>query len=243
MIPRTIHYCWFGNQPMPESHRRYIEGWQALMPDYRFVFWNEENAPMDRAYLQRARAARRWVNLSNFIRLYSVYHEGGIYLDTDVEVVRRLDPLLVEAKCFFGYQIASREPAENSVNNAVFGAEPNHPFVKKMLDAIEVLYDGLETEYLSGPHLSTFMLRSHGILDEMGEGATHDVRVFPHHYFYPYSWLETYHPDCVQKDTYAIHHWAALWGEPEGPTARFAAVRSLAHVGKGKLRRLFGGGG
>ena len=85
MIPRTIHYCWYGDRPMPAAHRGYVEGWRRMLPGYEFVFWNEDNSPMHLRYIDTARAGRRWVNLSNFIRLCSVYHHGGVYLDTDVE--------------------------------------------------------------------------------------------------------------------------------------------------------------
>jgi hypothetical protein len=222
---------------MPSQHCRFVEGWKALMPDYRFVFWSEDNAPMEREYLQNAHRGRRWVNLANFIRLYSVFNEGGIYLDTDVEVIRPFDPLLAASRCFLGYQVADRDHPGNSVNNAIFGAEKKHPFAGKMLEAVESLYDGLETEYLSGPALSTFMLRTHGLLGSAATGDPADVRIYPHRYFYPYSWLEAYDPACITEDTFAVHHWFGSWSEPDPSRSRFAAVLTAIR------RRVRSGGG
>lgn len=233
MIPGKIHYCWYGDRPMPDAHRRFVDGWRELMPGFEFVFWNEENSPMSEPYLEQAHANRRWVNLSNFIRLYSVYNHGGIYLDTDVEMVRSFVPLLGQSRCFFGYQIASRAPAENSVNNAVYGAEKHHPFVGRQLDAIRVLYDGLETECLSGPHLTTFMLRGSGFLDSEPAGENElGLTVFPFDYFYPYSWLESFDPACVTENTYAIHHWAGLWGEPDKRPSALTSIARLIGLGR-----------
>jgi mannosyltransferase OCH1-like enzyme len=236
MIPRAVHYCWFGDRPMPESHRAYVDGWRTLLPDWEFVFWNEHNSPMHVPYLERARSGGRWVNLANFIRLYAVYHRGGVYLDTDVEIVKPLDPLLAASRCFFGYQIPAGERGENDVNNAVFGAEQGHPFVGRQLEAIQALYDGLETEYLSGPHLTTFMLRSNGLLENDGHDRGHDVMVYPREFFFPYSWLEVFDASCVTDRTYAIHHWAGLWGEDDALQPASAASRALPLPGW--LRRL-----
>lgn len=209
MIPKKIHYCWFGGKPLPDNYKRFIEGWKNLMPDYEIILWNEENAPMEEKYLKRAYAHKKWANLSNFVRLHAVYQQGGIYLDTDVEVVKTFDPLL-QHSCFFGYQVASEE----SVNNAIFGAEKNHWFIKKQLGAIKLLYDGIETEYLSSPHLTTFLLQDNGYLDASLEVADKNLRIFPYQWFYPYSWLDAYSPKCVTKQTFAIHHWSGTWAAP-----------------------------
>jgi hypothetical protein len=141
--------------------------------------------------------------------------------------VRSLEPLLSRSSCFFGRQIDAREPAENDVNNAVFGAEKQHPFIGKQLDAIQALYDGLETEYLSGPHLTTFLLRSNGLLDEEARRRELGVAIYPRAYFFPYSWLEVFDPSCVTDDTFAIHHWAGLWGEGAKTKSRLSAISRL----------------
>lgn len=206
MIPKKIHYCWFGDKPIPDNYKKFIEGWRALMPDYEIVLWNEENSPMEEKYLKRAYANKKWANLSNYVRLHAVHQEGGIYLDTDVEVVKSFDPLLNHS-CFFGYQVSSHE----SVNNAVFGAEKNHWFIKSQLEAIKLLYDGLETEYLSSPHLTTYLLRENAYLSPSAEVPDKELRVFPYTWFYPYSWMEPYTPECVTEDTYTIHHWSGTW--------------------------------
>ena len=95
MIPKTIHYCWFGRAPMPDLAHRCIESWHKFMPNYEYKLWNEDNFDINcNKYVKEAYEAEKYAFVTDFVRLYALYSEGGIYMDTDVEVLKPYDNLL-----------------------------------------------------------------------------------------------------------------------------------------------------
>lgn len=104
MIPKKIHYCWFGRNPLPELAVRCIESWKKYCPDYEIIEWNEDNYDINKiSYVKEAYQARKWAFVTDYVRLDVVNQYGGIYLDTDVELLKSLDPLL-KYKSFFGME-------------------------------------------------------------------------------------------------------------------------------------------
>lgn len=104
MIPKIIHYCWFGGKPKPADVKAYIESWHKYCPDYQIKEWNESNFdPNENIYCKEAYEAKKWAFVTDYVRLKALYEEGGIYMDTDVEVVKPLDDLLVY-DAFSGYE-------------------------------------------------------------------------------------------------------------------------------------------
>ena len=102
MIPKKIHYCWFGGNPLPELAIKCLESWKKYCPDYEIIEWNETNFNLDSCeYVREAYQAKKWAFVSDYARLKVVYDNGGIYLDTDVELIKSLDRLL-KNKSFFG---------------------------------------------------------------------------------------------------------------------------------------------
>lgn len=128
MIPKIIHYCWFGENPLPKLAQRCIASWQKYCPDYEIKEWNESNLNFNCCIFAReAYTAKKWAFLSDWARLYIIYNEGGIYLDTDVELIKSLDEMLVN-KCFLA------EETSGYVNTGLgFGAEKNNPIIGKLL--------------------------------------------------------------------------------------------------------------
>lgn len=95
MIPKIIHYCWFGGNPLPEKEQKCIASWRTYCPDYEIIEWNENNFDINQnMYIKQAADEKRWAFVSDFARLDIIYRLGGIYLDTDVEIIRNLHPLL-----------------------------------------------------------------------------------------------------------------------------------------------------
>jgi mannosyltransferase OCH1-like enzyme/glycosyltransferase involved in cell wall biosynthesis len=209
LIPRKIHCCWFGGNPKDSLVQKCQQSWQTVMPDYEIKEWTEENSPMDVPYVQQAYSHRLWNMVSDYVRLHALYVEGGIYLDTDVEAVRRFDALL-HNDCFLGFQ--RKDKARHWVNNAVMGATAKHPFTKACL---EQTVKGMERtlqghigdskSYIS-PQIITEVLLEMG-LKAYGMQALGNVRLCPTHYFYPFRWDESFRPKCVTESTYCIHHW------------------------------------
>lgn len=128
MIPKKIHYCWFGGNPLPESAKKYIETWKKYCPDYEIIEWNENNFDVTQnQYCKEAYEAKKWAFVSDYARLKVLYDYGGIYMDTDVEVVKPLDDLL-QYNWFSGFESEERIPT------GTMGASWNSTVIKIFLD-------------------------------------------------------------------------------------------------------------
>lgn len=110
MIPKRIHYCWFGGNPLSDETKRYINTWRNFCPDYEIIEWNESNFDVtENDYCREAYGAKKWAFVTDYVRLKVLYDYGGIYMDTDVEVCKSLDPLL-ECEAVSGYESDTRIP-------------------------------------------------------------------------------------------------------------------------------------
>jgi len=131
MIPKKIHYVWVGGHEKTADIERCMKTWRSNLKDYEIIEWNEENFDMNmNEYIKVAYEQKKWAYVSDYIRAYVIYNEGGIYLDTDVLVLDNLDQFL-DNRAFVGFE-NPQYPF-----TAAFGAEPKHPFVKDMLDFFE----------------------------------------------------------------------------------------------------------
>jgi mannosyltransferase OCH1-like enzyme len=206
MIPKTIHYCWFGKAPKSELNKRCIDSWRRVMPDYQIKEWNETNTPLDNLYSQGAYANKLWSKLSNLVRLQTLYNEGGIYLDTDVEVLKNFSPLL-HHKCFLGFQM--EEEQVDWVNNAILGAQPGHHFLRRCMNMTLNRFED-EGEFCRSPMVTTTVLKELG-LGTYGLQELSEVMVYPAEYFYPYPWFGKFARDCIKENTYCVHYWEGTW--------------------------------
>ena len=206
MIPKIIHYCWLGNNPRSELNKKCLDSWHKVLPEYQIKAWDETNSPLNNTYCRAAYAQRLWSRLSNYVRLYALYTEGGIYLDTDVEVLKNFEPLL-HHKCFVGFQ--QEEEQVDWVNNAVIAAQRGHPFIKRCLDLTQEIF--IETgEFYRSPTVTTNILKEMG-LREYGLQDIEEVTIYPIEYFYPYPYFGQFSSECIKESTYCIHHWEATW--------------------------------
>ncbi|HEX8188323.1 MAG TPA: glycosyltransferase [Pyrinomonadaceae bacterium] len=229
MIPKKIHYCWFGPNPPGDLNRRCIESWRRVLPDYEIKLWDEKNAPLDNAYARAAHAAGAWARLSNFARLHALYAEGGIYLDTDVEVLKDFSPLL-RHECFAGFQQA--EEQVDWVNSAVLGARAGHPFLARCLRLTHSLFASTG-QLPRSPMVLTRVLKEMGLRDYRRQEVG-GVALYPVEYFYPFPWHGQFSPDCVKESTYCVHHWEGSWWREEERRRR----RSPRHILGRVLRAL-----
>lgn len=128
LIPKKIHYFWYGGNPLNELTLKCIESWKKYAPDYEIIEWNESNCDINvNDYVKEAYEAKKWAFVADYFRIEKLYEEGGIYVDTDVEFTKPIDSLLLD-EVFFPIE-------KNSVNACVFGCVPNHPFIKDWLDS------------------------------------------------------------------------------------------------------------
>lgn len=128
MIPKIIHYVWVGRNPKSKLIQECIATWKKKLPNYQIIEWNEDNFDIhENSYIEQAYTAKKWAFVSDYIRAKAIYTQGGIYLDTDVRVLDRLDPLLND-KAFIGFE------NNEYLSAAIFGAEKDHPLMKDILD-------------------------------------------------------------------------------------------------------------
>ncbi len=202
MIPKKIHYCWFGKSELPPLYKRCLESWDLHLGDYEILRWDESNVDMDDPFIKYHYLNKNWAFISDYVRLQKLHEHGGIYLDTDIEVIRDFDDLLVK-DVFLGQEIPGR------LNTAVLGCQKGNSFVQKCLLEMGDRHSSGKA-FLIAPELATFVFE--------GNNSFGNVTVMPVHSFYPYN---PYASDSlgvlmysdIKKDTYAIHHWGKAWNE------------------------------
>lgn len=203
MIPKIIHYCWFGGGEKPAVAKKCIESWKKFCPDYEIIEWNEDNTNLClNSYTKWCYDNKQFAFLSDYIRLIVIEKYGGIYFDTDVEIIRAFDDLLVY-KAFFGFE------TYEFVNTGIgFGAEAHNSIVEQMLREYEPLLDGRHG-VVGCPGLNTdallkFGLKQNGRLQELD-----DVMIFPADYFNPMD--STIGKLTKTENTYSIHRYSMSW--------------------------------
>lgn len=138
MIPKKIHYCWFSGEKYPPNIKRCFQSWRTKLPDYEFVLWDSHRFNFDSVpFVKRCIDMHKWAFAADYIRLYAVYTEGGIYLDSDVEVLQSFDSVL-NCKAFWGID-ANKEQHYAFPEAAIFGAEAGCNALKEMMNFYETL--------------------------------------------------------------------------------------------------------
>lgn len=210
MIPKVIHYCWFGEKPIPEKDKKCIESWKKFCPDYKIIQWNENNYDVTKnKYMFDAYKAKKWGFVPDYARIDIVYNYGGIYLDTDVEIVRNIDELL-QNRAFMGFEEGK------SINPGVgFGAEKGHPGLKKILEmyeTLEFLKDDGTYNLTPSPVMNSELLKKYGAVMNNNMQEVIGIRLYPSEYLCPMS----YTTGIINKtnNTYSIHHFSMSWVDP-----------------------------
>ena len=213
MIPKVIHYCWFGKNQKNRAIEKCILSWKKYCPDYQIIEWNEENFDVHcNPYVEEAYYAKKWSFVADYARLWIVYHNGGIYLDTDVEIVRNLDGLLANP-AYFGFE------DQTHINTGVgFGAEKGNPIVKCMLDdydSVHFLREDGSYDLTTCPYRNTKAIEKYvkGISDTTIINRINDATFFPKEYFCPLDW-ETKTMKKT-KHTFSVHWFDASWMQEE----------------------------
>lgn len=209
-IPKIIHYCWFGGNPLPELAKKCIASWKKFLPDYEIKEWNEQNYDVRKIpYTAQAYDAKKYAFVSDFARFDILYQYGGIYFDTDVEVINSLDEILKHG-AFAGVE---RAGDSCSLNAGLGIASPAaSPIYKEILDSYRkssfIRPDGsLDLATVVTRVSNIFKLHGLKDLDEIQEVA--GVTVYPAEYFCPKS-LET-GIITITKNTLTIHHYDGSW--------------------------------
>lgn len=231
MIPKIIHYCWFGNSSMPTEQLRYIQGWKKMMPEYQFICWNENNIDMNLSpFLSQAYASGKFAFVADYIRLYVLYTVGGIYMDTDVQVKKKFDKFL-KYSFFTSYEFHPKYKEYNKMlsmidsngiritkdkmikipgvglMSAIIAAEKGNSFIKDCLNMYnKMTYSEAREKNYTIPSTLAITAEKYGFryIDEF-QLLNGNLAIFPSNVFADYR--------TAAKDSVAIHKVAGSWSD------------------------------
>ncbi len=207
-MKKYIHYCWFGPKPIPKLTKKCIESWKKYLPDYEIIKWNEENVNLDECpFIKDAYDNKMWAFVADYARTKALNEMGGIYFDTDVEVIKKIDSLL-EDEAFLGVEDSGK------VNSAVwYEKEPNGYLSTELLKKYRSFdkFNKEDAPKVAIPILITEILNKIGfnIKDKNIQKLKHNITIYPRDYFYPYSYNRE--NNLFTDNTCMIHYFDATW--------------------------------
>lgn len=228
MIPKVIHYCWFGGKKIPKMLKKCMKSWKKYCPDYQIIEWNENNFNINEMpqYVRDAYEAKKWAFVTDYARLWIVYHYGGIYLDTDVELIKPLDALLCY-NGFFGFENHDYKTINTGLG---FGAEKGLKIVADLMmpyDTQKFVYPDLNKgEFVPNTWINWPVFEAHGVIKtDVVQIIDHKVAVFPGEYFDPMiGYLRE--EICITKNTYSIHHYSMTWDDNHEKKVRHEKIQN-----------------
>ena len=229
MIPKIIHYCWFGGKPLSELAIKCIESWKRYCPDYEIVQWNETNYDFSNKcrYVQEAYEVKKWAFVSDYARLDIVYNYGGVYLDTDVELLKSLDAILNQ-ECFLAQEISGY------IGSGLgFGAIKNNQYIKKMLDEYTGISYRLGKDIYDKtpcPARNTAPFRKMGFEKSNEIQIIGDCTIYPSDFFCPFNHRTK--ELNITENTIAIHYYNASWIPDEEKKVRAELNEYMKSHGK-----------
>jgi glycosyltransferase len=206
MIPKIIHYCWLSGDEFPDLIKKCVESWKVKLPDYEIKCWNTDNFDVNICrYTKEAFQEKKYAFVSDYVRLYALYHEGGIYLDSDIEVIKKFDDLLnnLAFTCFEN---------NHSVAAWIFGSEVGNPIFKKFLDYYEgraFILDNGKYDLTPNPVPITRICLEEGLLLNGEKQMLANITIYPQEYFCPYN--RATEELNITENTYSIHYFNGAW--------------------------------
>ncbi len=235
-IPKIIHYCWFGGKPKPELAQKCIRSWKKLCPDYEIREWNEENFDLSTApnYVRQAYEAKRWAFVTDYVRLRALTELGGVYMDTDVEVVKPLDPYL-KHQAFAGFEAVDR------VQTGLLACEPGFPLFREFMahyDTASFLRPDGSPDITTNVEVLTRLCREKGMVCNDRYQEVAGLALYPREYFCPVDYdTEKLHRT---RKTVTIHWFASSWHTEEELEAMREEKRQLQREKRSNLRVAIG---
>jgi len=211
MIPNTIHYCWFGRNPKPKLAEKCIKSWKKYCPDYEIIEWNEDNFDIASAplYVRQAYEAKKWAFVTDYVRLWAMTKYGGIYMDTDVEVVKPLDQ-------FLNHDAVSGFQSQTEIQTGLMACREGFPLFLELLGE----YDTLSFVNENGTYdLTPNVDRITQLCSQYGFEANGEFQIvegfalYPVEYFCPLDWNTKVLNKT--KNTHAIHWFSASWWDEQ----------------------------
>lgn len=216
MIPKIIHYCWFGRNPLPPLAIKCIESWKKYLPDYEIKEWNEDNFDVNIIpYTQEAYKAKKYAFVSDYARFWILYKYGGLYFDTDVEVIKPMDDIITKGP-FMGCEKEIKD-VKGATALAVapglgLGVNPGLGLYKEMLDLYDILHfvnsDG-SCNFKTVVEYTTEILCKHGLINSNEIQLCAGIWIYPKEYFCPMDYDSG--KIRLTSNTKTIHHFSASW--------------------------------
>lgn len=241
MIPKVIHYCWFGNGEKSELVHKCIESWKKYCPDYEIKEWNESNYDVTKnRYMREAYEEKRWGFVPDYARVDIVYQNGGIYLDTDVELIKSLDSIL-DNDSYFGFEKSGNDVAVNLGSG--FGSIPNNHFLKEIRDYYDDMCFRNEDGSLNltpSPLINSEVFLKHGYrMNNKYQNISGNV-VYPSDFFAPLSWTNM--KGKITENTISIHRYNTSWlSDDEKRRRKIATIKhNITHFPNKVVKSLLG---
>lgn len=213
-IPKKIHYCWFGRNPLPESARKCIASWRKYLSDYEIIEWNEDNFDVDSIpYTRQAYEAKKYAFVSDYARFKILYEHGGLYFDTDVEVIRPIDDIVARGP-FMGFEISpDGESTMGAVNPGLgLGVSPGLGLYRDILDYYQTIpflcNDGTLNTTTIVVH-TTNVLKRYGLKMTEGIQFVKGIYIYPQEYFNPLD--DATGRLRITTNTRTIHWYSKSW--------------------------------
>ena len=205
-IPKIIHYCWFGGNPKPQLVLDCIESWRKYCPDYEIREWNEDNFDVNSVqYVKEAYEAKKWAFVSDYVRLHALSMYGGIYLDTDMELLKPIEKFMSD-DAFVGYE------TKDSPATGIIGCVSGHPLIEKLSEYYKKHPFSRDGEIVtsSGPVIISGIFEQEGTKLDGKLKTSCGCKIYPEKTFYPNGMAELFnrHP----KESFAYHHYMGSWG-------------------------------
>lgn len=232
-IPKVIHYCWFGGKSLSKKAIKCIDSWKEYFPEYEIKEWNETNYDVHKIpYIDQAYNAKKYAFVSDYARFDILYQYGGIYFDTDVEVLKSFEDIIIEGP-FMGCEI------DGNINSSIMVAAglglasyPGHRIYKEIIDIYNsqtfIEQDGsynLETVVTR----ITNILKKHGLKNNNRIQKIEGITIYPKEYFNPYN--DLLRKLDIKNNTHSIHWYSATW---QSPTSKYIKILTFP------IRRIFG---
>lgn len=229
MIPKIIHFVWFGQSKKPDKVIEKIKNWEKMLPDYKIIEWNENNFPIDEfIFVKEAIAKQKYAFASDVVRFWAVYNYGGIYLDTDVTVLKNFDELL-DNKMFLGCEDV------DSINSGLsFGAEVHNSTVLDLLNEyknVHYISNGVENDVTTNVRVTKYFLKKGYKLKNKIQ-VIGDTRIYPKEYFAPMQFWNG--KIYITEKSYSIHEYDSSWFNKK------VQFKSQKHYIVLAIRKIFG---